>query len=223
MQRLTLLILLLTVVYSWEECKYVLVAIWSKISKRNKFYQKNPQLDILVSDIVLIATIPLSLAYLILSDGSLPTKLLILLLEFLLLGLILKGIQEYTWRRRFTEHYEGFDRIVAVIFSLTGLVSPSFRFATNVARSGIRPGKYLMALVIPLASGLALALAVRFMGMDEFVSRLDQLIAIATLGLMLNITIEILEKLFRSQTFHLSSLVRVILGIVIIFALTGLV
>lgn len=221
MQRLILLILLLTVVYSWEECKYVLVVIWSKISKRNKNYTKNPELDVLVSDIVLIATIPLSLAYLILSDGSLPTKLLVLLVEFLFLGLILKGIQEYTWRRRFTRHYEGFDKVVAAIFSLSGLVSPSFRFAGDVVRTGIRPGKYLMALAIPMASGLALALAVRYMGMEEFISRLDQLIAIATLGLMLNVTIEILERLFRSQTLHFSSLVRIVLGITIIFALTG--
>lgn len=219
MERLLLLILLLTVVYSWEESKYVLVAIWSKITRRNQNYQKNIEADVLVSDIVMIATIPLSLAYLIMTDQSLPTKLIVLLGEFLLLGLLIKGLQEYQWRRRFTRHYEGFDKFVAVSYSLLGLVAPAVGFASNMVHSAVRPGKYLLSLIMPLGSGLALAIAVRYLGMEEFVSRSDELIAIATIALIMNVTIEVLEKIFRSNRMHIGSLLRVALGIMIIFVL----
>lgn len=221
MQRLTLLILLLTVVYSWEQFKYVIVVIWSKISKRNKNYPQNPETDILVSDLVLIATVPISLAYLIMGQSNLPVKLLVLLVEFIVVGLVLKGIQEYFWRRNFTRHYEGFDKVVALGFSLLGLVSPSLRVAQDVYRVSPRPGKYLRALILPLAAGLVLAIAVHKLGPEEFNSHLDELIAIAILGLVLNVTIDFLQKLFRSNRFHLDSLLRVVLGIVIIFVLTA--
>jgi undecaprenyl pyrophosphate phosphatase UppP len=220
MPRLILLILLLTVVYSWEELQYVVVAIWFKISKQNKIYPKNSELDILVSDIVVIATIPLSLAYLLIASGNLVTKLLVILVEFLLLSLALKGIEEYSKRRRFTRDYQGTDKIIAVIYSLTGLISPSMRYAGSASRTASRVGIYLWALAIPLISGLGLTITVHKLGMAEFVDRLDSLIAIAVLGLVLNITIEILEKIFKSNRLHMTSLMRVILGILIIFVLT---
>jgi hypothetical protein len=221
MERLLLLILLLTVVYSWEESKYVLVAIWSKLIRRNKNYHKNPESDVLVSDIVMIATIPLSLGYLIMSDQNLPAKLLTVIAEFLFIGLLLKGIREFAWRRRMTRHYEGFYQLTSLVYSLAGLVSPAMGLASNLVQAGVRPGRYLLSLVMPLASGLGLAFAVRYIGMEEFISKSDQLIAIATLALILNVTIEILEKIFRSNRMHLSSLLRVALGIVIIFVLTS--
>jgi hypothetical protein len=168
---------------------------------------------------VTIATIPLSLAYLILATDSLPRKLLIVLLEFLVLGLILKGIQEYSLRRKFTRDYQGRDKIVGIVFSLLGLVSPSWHFAHNAVRPVTKIGKYLTVLAFPLISGLALAIAMHTWGEEEFMARADQLIAIATLGLILNATIEILEHMFRSHRWHLTSLLRIVLGVVIIFLL----
>ncbi|MEJ0021599.1 MAG: hypothetical protein WDN47_03365 [Candidatus Doudnabacteria bacterium] len=219
MTRLILLILLLTVVYSWEEFKYVLVVIWSKLRKQKQNYQINPEADVLVSDIVLIATIPASLAYLILNSASLPLKLLVLLGEFIFLGLIIKGVEQYAARRRFTRHYEGADKAIAVIYSLSGLVSPSWNFVSQTARSTSRLGKYLFAFALPLATGLALTIAVHKLGMDEFTDRLDQLTAIAVLALTMNVTIEILEQIFKSNRLHLTALMRIVLGIAIIFIL----
>jgi hypothetical protein len=135
------------------------------------------------------------------------------------LGLILKGMDQYSIRRHFTRHYEGADKIIAVIYSLAGLVSPSWNLVSGATRSTGRLGKYLFAFALPLITGLALTIAVRKIGMDEFTARLDQLIAIAVLGLALNVTIEILEKTFKSNRLHISSLMRVALGIVIIFVL----
>lgn len=228
MTRLVLLILLLTVVYSWEEFKYVLVVIWSKFSKQSIIYpprlgetgQKNSETDVLVSDIVLVATVPLNLSYLILGPGSLTLKLLAVLAEFLVLGLVLKGIEEYQWRRRFTSHYEGMDNVIATIFSLVGLVSPSWKFAARTVRTTGHTGKYLLVLALPLCSGIALSIVAHRLGPEEFQSRLDPLIAVATLGLVLNVTIEILEHMLKSNKLHLTSLMRVVLGIVIIFVLT---
>lgn len=219
MTRLILLIFLLTVVYSWEELKYVVSVIASKIAKRNTTYEKNSEADILVSDLVVIAMIPISLAYLILGNGSLPLKLLVVLAEFLLAGLLIKGMEEYYWRRKFTSHYEGSDKIIGILFSLVGLVSPSWNFATQTVRSTSRLGKYLFAIALPLVSGLALTLVVRRLGMDEFMGRLDSLIAVATLGLVVNVTIEILEHLFKTNRWRLSMLTRVVLGIALIFVL----
>ena len=219
MTRLVLLILLLTVVYSWEELKYVLVVIWSKLRNKKTIYEKFSETDDLVADIVLVATVPLSLAYLILNPGSLPLKLFIILAEFVGMSLLLKGLEEYRWRRRFTKDSVGTNKIIAIAFSLIGLVSPSWRFASNAARSTTRISRYLLTLAIPLTSGLGLAIAAHRLGSDEFQSRLDPLIAVATLGLVLNATIEILEHTFKSNNIRLLSFARIILGIALIFVL----
>ncbi len=219
MTRLYLLILLLTVVYSWEEMKYVWVVIFRKLRNKNPNYQKNSELDALVMDIVLIATIPISLAYLILSEGSLPHKLIIVLSEILLLSLAIKGIETYKFRRRFTKDYTGSDKIVAIIFSLAGLVSPSWKLAVKTVSSTANLSKYLFALALPLISGLVLAVTIRKFGLEEMQSKLDQLIIIAVLALMLNITIEILETIFKSKNLRISVLMRVALGILIIAVL----
>ncbi len=216
MTRLYLLILLLTVVYSWDELKSALVVIFRR---RNQNSNQNFENDTLVADIVLIATVPFSLAYLILSLGSLGLKLLVVTAEILILGFIFKGLEIYRLRRRFTQSYEGTDKIIAIVFSLLGLVSPSWKFATRTIRASGHTSQYLFALGLPLLSGLALAIAVRKLGPEEFISRLDPLIAVATLGLVLNVTIEILEKIFRSHKFQMMSLMRIVLGIVIIFVL----
>jgi hypothetical protein len=197
-----------------------LVVIAAKIKKQKITYPKNSETDILVSDLVVISTIPISLAYLILGTGSLPLKLLVVLAELLFAGLLIKGVEEYAWRREFTRHYQGADKIVAIVFSLVGLVSPSWNFVASATRSTSRLGKYLFTLALPLAAGLALTLVVRRLGMGEFMGRVDSLIAIATLGLVLNVTIEIMEHVFRTSRWHLSGLLRVALGIVIIFALS---
>ncbi len=225
MIKVLLLILLITVVYSWDECKYVAKVLWAKIWKSvrpdhpggQKINQhSDSETDILVSDIVLIATIPLTLAYLILGTQDLVWKLVFVLGEFLLIGLILRGLEEYKRRRKFTAHYQGSDKVIAMVFSLLGLVSPSMRFASGIVRSTTHVGKYLVALAIPLVLGLALTVASRKLGQAEFNSQIDVLIVVAILGLVLNITIEALEKMFRLYKFKLSSLFRILLGIAII-------
>ncbi|OGE73551.1 MAG: hypothetical protein A3I07_03860 [Candidatus Doudnabacteria bacterium RIFCSPLOWO2_02_FULL_42_9] len=213
MTRLLLLILLLTVVYSWDECKYVLHAVWAKIRKRKITEYQKSETDLLVSDIVLIATIPLSLAFLMLGSQSLLIKLLLLLAEFVLIGLILRGLEEYRRRRKFTSHYQGFDKAVAIGFSVLGFLSPSMQFASGVVRSTTHVGKYLIALAIPLTLGLVLTFLSQQLGEEQFSSQLDVLIIIAVFGIILNITIEALEHMFYISKYKLSSLLRIVLGI----------
>ncbi len=219
MPRLILLILLLTVVFSWEECKFIVVSIWRKIRRQKHSYIQNPEADSLATDLVLIATIPLNLAFLLLTSTNLPLKLLVLFAEFLFLGLLMKGLEEYNRRREFTRHYRGLDKLIAIGFSLIGLVSPSLRVATRAAHSSARAGKYLLILSLPLAAGVVLALAIRKLGPEEFLAQTDTLITVAVLGLVLNITIEILERIFRTHRYNLTLLSRVALGIMLIFLL----
>jgi hypothetical protein len=221
MPRLLLLILLLTVVFSWEECKFLVIRMWAKLTKQKSSYQKNLEADSLTADLVLVAVIPLNLAYLLLNSSNLPQKLLIVLMEFIFLGLLMKGLEEYSQRRHFTRNYQGADKLVAIVYSLLGLVSPSFRFVSSTVSSTARPGKYLLALALPLAAGVALAVAVRKLGPEQFLAQTDTLIAVAVLALVLNVTIEILEKMFRFYRYNLTVLTRVVLGILVIFLLSN--
>jgi undecaprenyl pyrophosphate phosphatase UppP len=209
MTRLSLLILLLTVVYSWEELKYVIGLFWSKLRKQKHNRQNNFANDALVADVVLIAMVPVTLAYLILAPGSLLEKLLRLLLQMIVAGLIFKAVEKFE-RRHKLGHQS---------FSVASLISPTVHFAARGAGSTLRLGRYLFVFSLPLVSGVALSLAVHRFGMEEFVERLDLLIAIAVVGLTLNITIEILERIFRSHRFHLGMLMRIILGIALILIL----
>ncbi len=220
MRQLVLLILLLTIVYSWEECKYVAKVLWSKIRKQKINYEKNLESDSLVSDIVLIATIPLSLGFLLLGGQTLVIKLLLILAEFFILGLFLKGIEEYNKRRYATRHYEGFDQFIAIGFSLLGFASPAFRYAGNITRSTSHVGKYLLTLAAPLAIGLALVIAIHNLGMEEFKAKIDLLIIIVILAMVLNITIGILERMFKFYRFNMTQLIRIMLGVVILFTIT---
>jgi hypothetical protein len=219
MTRLILLILLITLVYSWDEFNQAILALWRKF-RRHK--HQNIQLtssDALISDVVVIATLPLNLAYLLISSDNLVKKLFIILIEFLILILLLRGLEEFHKRENFTKKYSELNRFAALGFSILGLVSPTWRLASNTVDKTLNFGRYLSAYLIPLLIGIFLAWAVRTTGADQSPQLLNVLIEIAVFGLILNITIEILEKMFRLYRFHLSGLFRVLLGIVLIFLL----
>ena len=219
MSRLILFILLITVVYSWEEFKHVLLVLWSRLRNKHSTHQKNSASDSVVSDILIVATIPFTLAFLLLSEGSIIQKFLVIFGELIILGLALKGWEEYSRRRHFTRDYEGADIYIAHAFSLIGLVSPSWKFATKAAGKTSRTASYIFVLSLPLLFGLFLAWAAQTYGSDVLDQHLDLLIQIAVLGLVMSITIEVLEKMFKLYRLHMSGLLRILLGLVIIFAL----
>ena len=219
MQRLVLLTILLTVVYSWEEFRYVLHVLWRKIRKQKTFRPKNFETDSIVSDLVVVCVLPLNLAFILLAPGELMPKLLILAVELLIISLILKGVAEYHWRQRFTSHYTGGDKIVAIVYSLIGLVAPMGNFVYHATHTGAKIGKHMFTLIAPLLIGVGIVWAVHNLGEDQFQKQLDQLIMIAVLGLFLNATINILEHMFRVKVVGMSGLMRVLLGIIIIASL----
>ncbi len=190
MQRLALLILLLTVVYSWEELKYAVVRALHKYRKSKFETNNNFAVDSLVGDLVLLGTLPLNLSYLIIGSDQLSKKLIIILGEVVIILLVTK-------LRAWYYH---------PVFNLVNLVSPIARFGSRVS-----------LLITPLLAGLILLFATHHFGPEQLQTKLDILIKIAILGLILNATIAALEKSFRLYRLHLSALMRILLGILIVF------
>ena len=207
MLRIILFVLLLTVVYSWDELRSLAGISFRRLGRK-------PSSDQIVADIVLLATIPLTLIYLIGSGQQLWLKLSVLFIEFVVIGLVLRGIEEFSRRKRFLANYE-FDALAGNLFAVAGLVSPTIKFASNIGRSS-HLGKYLLDLALPFAIGLALILVSVNLNPAEFADKMNLLIIIAVFGIMLNFVIDLLEKLLRHPQLRLSSFYRIVLGIVII-------
>lgn len=212
MPRLILFILLLTVVFSWEEFKYVILAL----------RRKNSDTDSIVSDLVLIAAIPINLVYLLSgTESSLLEKLAVICLELLVVGLFIKGVEEYAKRRYLTNNQQGFDLVVSYGFAILGLLSPTFKFAVNATNNRSRLASLFLTLTTPLVLGIGMVLVTRHIGSSGFEEKMQPLIIIAILGLVLNAVIELLEKMFKLYRLHLFSYFRVVLGIVIILILNA--
>jgi len=208
-----LIIILLTVVYSWGQFQELLVNLRSKIFKRhkNKFdYQK---IDEAVGMLLVFATFPFAMACWIFGQGGLNSKLLLIAVQLLIAGFLiftLGLIKNWEERRRNTNIYS------AVFSTTTSLVSMPFK--TFILPQKKIVGQFATLMLAPVIVGLALKYASTKSGAGS-TEIFDQLIGIAVAGLALLLAIQFLEHHFRLYRLHLAGLLRVLLGIVIIFAL----
>ncbi|OGE82490.1 MAG: hypothetical protein A3B10_00240 [Candidatus Doudnabacteria bacterium RIFCSPLOWO2_01_FULL_44_21] len=215
MNRLILVSVLITIVYSWEDLKRILISVLKSVLKQTHHQTANHHLDQIVGIALILATIPANLAYVLLTEGPLLTKLIVLLVELLLIGLIAE-ITNLLIEKNQARHT---SFIVFLGTFAVGIVSPVFSIFGGIMHERRLFASYLRHLMFPILFGLILKYLSNRLGILELTNRIDNLISIAVIGLIISITIEYLEQHFRSVHWHLSAYFRVILGVVVLLIL----
>lgn len=214
MSKLILLSILLTVVYSWEDLKrLLLIVIRSKVRNKSIFYDL--RLDQFVATMLMFAILPLSLMYFLASEATLTHKLAWMAAELLVISCLAYGLGIFVNRMRLLSYASGIEKISVVAYSVMGLMSPTVRWIDPWSIERKLIVKFTFLLSLPALAGLALRVANSHTD-RELLPHLDLLINIMVGGLIINIAVEFLEKHFRSYRHaKLSTYLRIVLGLVI--------
>jgi len=204
MSRLLLLSTIITVVYSWEEFKAVLLyAIRGGRTRRGDI-----RIDRAVGNAVLLATAPASIVWLMAGSGSATTRLGVILIH---LGVILVLMEAIRMVR-----YRFMPQAVTFVSHASGRNDFFGQFV-----GGSRPiALYIRALMWPVLIGMMLKTATDEWGYSAIDTQINTLVLVAVAGLVMNVTITFLTKLFRYSRFSLFEYFRILLGIAL-FALLG--
>lgn len=217
MNRLILATLLITVVYSWEDLKQTLIRSARSILKRKHRPHVENNIDEVVGTALILATLPSNLVLLLITPGSLMAKLLVVLTELLLIGLVVKIVEKILGQSRSAHQSPGIW--VAIQDIIVSLPSPSLRVASSIMSNKRLFGTYLKHLTIPILFGIGLKFLTDRLGLEAVQAHSDMLIGVAIGALMIAITIQLLEKFFRSNNLRLFSYFRIALGVLILAVL----
>jgi undecaprenyl pyrophosphate phosphatase UppP len=212
MNRLVLATILITVVYSWDELKRSL--LWSIKSILRQKYNPytSPSYDHIVGMALILATIPANLVYLLLTDVPLTQKLLLLLVELILIGILASVVE--TLMNRGKHHH---SNVIVLLTSLAmGIFNPLLHPFQSLASNRRIFAVYLKHLIFPIIFALTLKYLTDKFGNATVSNNLDRLIALAAIGLIISLTIDFLERYFRVHKLHLFAYFRILLGIVIL-------
>ncbi len=208
MPHLLLLITLITIVYSWEQIKEVAAVLLARLFKRRKLRRDYARIDSLVGTILIIATLPITLTYWVVDQGLGLDKLLVIIIEFLLAGSLLLYMEGLDRKHRRNQLHSA----VGLAWGL--LARPIFTL-TQPSHDRKIIAKLVFTACLPLALAAIIKTAVRTPGIDLQIY-IDHLTLVATMGFILLISIELLEKLFRTHHLPLSAYLRIALGVVLI-------
>lgn len=202
MSRLLLLSTIITVVYSWEEFKAVL--LYAIRGSRTR--QGNIRLDRAVGNAVLLATAPASIVWLLSGAGSLITRLGVILIHLGVVLVLMEGIRLIR------------SRYVPDAAMLVSYASGRSDFFSQFVGGSRMIAIYVRALVWPVLIGIMLKTATDEWGYSAIDNQIDTLVLVAVAGLVMNVTITFLTKFFRYSRFGLFEYFRILLGIAL-FAL----
>lgn len=204
MARAIAISLLVIVVYSWEEVKYILRKLVSSFFPSSIVFHKGRGVDHAVGTLVILATVPMGLIFLFSSlDGVIWKIAFFAGLLILFAGLAITS--EVLLQK---------GRYVAPLSALSNFISP---LAANVLESGHLPRKILarfaFLMSLPIFAGLLVRLLNRA-SPEEIVWRLNILTTVLVGSIVLRLTIELLEHYFYLYNLDkLFSYYRVALGI----------
>jgi|GEM_PF-3748871 hypothetical protein len=208
MLRIILFILLLTVVYSFEQfCDAVLVFLF-RILKKHKQTKDFYYIDQAVGSLLVFATLPIGLAYWIATPGLLTARLVVVIIQLLAAAGLIFVLNDLTNPRSAS--------LLAIAGNLVARPVKALFFPSRDQRAMAR---YALSLSIPLL----IAVLIKLWFADDFIifqSNLDQLILVALIGVFISITIKFLEDEFRLRRLHLMAYFRIVLGIIIIYILS---
>ena len=219
MIRLIEATILITVVYSWEDLKRTLVwSMRSILRQKNKTYTSN-NYDQIVGTALVLATLPANLVYLLLGEGALMIKLLVVLSELLLIGLLVEVVEVFIHLANAQPHQTGIWVMISSV--LIGAAQPTVRLAGQIISHKELFTSYLRHLIFPILFGIGLKFWVDHYGSDVVAAHSDTLVGIAVAGVVINVTIELLERFFRRHRIPLSAYFRIVLGLLLIVTLGG--
>jgi hypothetical protein len=216
--RLLLFSVLLTIVYSWEEIKLVLLKSWRRWEGKRSFYDYGDGSDKFVGLSLMYMAIPLTLIHYLGSEKEPLLKLTILSAELLAIALFSAGLRILSNRTRIIGKYQGMEKVGAVGFALAGMVSPTFlMFRRHAVTEHDLVGRFALFLSLPALAGLALAyVSPKDIITGDILPNINVLNAVMVGGLFINISVRFLEKHFRLNSFDIMSYGRIALGVFIL-------
>lgn len=210
MARILAISILLLIVYSWEDLKWILRRLAFSIFKRRNGPGKRllaQKLDERVGILVILATVPIGFVYMISQADNIFSKLI--WIGGILIGLAVAAITSEVLLRRAARYATPLGGIVS-------LFAPMFAVAAETAYLPRKVmAKFAFLLALPPLAGLVL----KYLNNSTYevlIPRLDILTAVLVGSLFLRITIEFLEHYFHLYNLEkLFSYYRVVLGIVL--------
>lgn len=213
MTRVVVISLLLTVIYSWEECKRAARVLFFGLLRRRapgKYYAAH--LDQWVSILIMFATIPLGLSLLLTNGGNVFTKMTYLL------GLLLAVSAVAAFSGALLRHIY----FIGAPLRFSSIAAPMIAlFAETAVLPRKTLAKFAVYLALPPLTGLTLRAAHGFAGTpSELLPNINLLIVVLVIALFLRVAIDFLETHFRLYCLkQLSAFVRVAAGIALVASL----
>lgn len=218
--RFILFAILLTVVYSWEEISSGILQIIQKGKGRHP-HHPDYAADEYVVNAVLFFAIPLSLIYFLASDHSTTTKLALLAGQLILVAFLSNAARIFWNRAGLINKYHGLEKVGAIGFALSGLVSPIMHLFSYTARSSYEViGKFAALLSLPVLAGLVITfISPKDILSGDVLPNTNNLIVVMVGGLMILIAVQTLEKHFHIKHVKIFTFIRILIGILILFVL----
>lgn len=218
MLRILLTSLLLTLIYSWDECKRMARMLALSIISRRQFSAPiKQQADSIVSLFIILAALPITLTWLLLTSSNLWSAMLAGLVAMLIIALVAAASGAMIKVQKEKTAVRGsVDKILLGSF----LTLDSF-MPTGISLS-ILPRRSLAMVAFLLSLPAAIGLFIKYLhGVSAvelvFVPYLDSLNILLVISLGAIITADILRQYFRRYRLdRLSSYLRIILGIALI-------
>src|SRR3989338_3681436 len=216
MEKLILFSILFTVVLAWDETKHFFKFLALRLLGGKRHYLKRTG-DKSVGVLLMYLTIPISIMYFAASEGPLHRKLLLLAIQLLAIYFLSLGISNVLRRSRLVKHGEGSEKILLASYALLGLFTPAFKVFADTHNESKILGKFTLLLSLPALAALALKhLAYDAIPDNMLLPNIDLLIMVVFFGLLLQITIGVLEKVLHMYAMRFfTSYLRLALGIVV--------
>lgn len=219
MIKIILTSILLTLVFSWEECKRAFrTVIFGLLRRRDpkKFYSQH--LDRFVGTLILLATIPLGLTYFLLSSGNFFHRLWVLALQLLVVSLVATGSEKFVFWITESKKTQGHEKTIPIIFAILEFFSPIFHpFSGLDGQQRKILASFAFWLSLPPLAGLLLGLIHGEVTKNGGLPQIDAGIALLVGSLFIRITVDFLEAAFRLYALEkVFAYYRMLLGIVLI-------
>jgi hypothetical protein len=211
-----LFVLLLTLIFSWEETVSILSRMLSKGREgRSRDFSK----DRFVGIALIMITLPIALMYSLKGTESFSKQLGMIALEMFLIFTIAIGSGKLMGRLRQYDKYEGIARLGVLGFTAHGTFSPAIDMVMGRPRDErVLLGRYAFYLSLAIIAGffLSLYLPTTSTFSIDLSTRLNTLNVVLLGSVMVLIVSEFLKRHFNRHSFNFLSYFRILVGIGII-------
>lgn len=214
MTKILLLSILLVLVYQFDQVVEMVYLMFKKIS-RGRVDWVVKKSDHYVGTAVTIATMPLLLYSVLVSDELIIIKLLWLAGIYLVFAVVAGGVWYFIRQAKHVVQQKGSALVFASMSVLGGLFHPGIALVPwPDERDRLVYSRLALLLSLPALIGAAFKFYY-----DNYVAELshalDALIVVMVGGLFINIIVKFLEKHFRYSNLGLLSYLRVLAGFVV--------